>query len=60
MANPRRQETEPIKLVTLRLPHSIYEQLKDAPSLNAEIVRLLRVALETEKNDALESVLRPL
>ena len=49
MANPRRQETEPIKLVTLRLPNSIYEQLKDAPSLNAEIVRLLRVALETEK-----------
>ena len=49
MANPRRQETEPIKLVTLRLPQSVYEQIKDAPSLNAEIVRLLRLALESEK-----------
>lgn len=49
MANPRRQSTEPIKLVTLRLPQSIYEQIKDAASLNAEIVRLLRVALESEK-----------
>ena len=50
MANPRRQETEPIKLVTLRLPQSIYEQIEDAASLNAEIVRLLRVALEYEKS----------
>ena len=49
MANPRRKETEPIKLVTLRLPQSIYEQIKDAPTLNGEIVRLLRLAIETEK-----------
>ena len=49
MANPRRQPTEPIKLVTLRLPQSIYEKINDAPSLNAEIVRLLRVAMESEK-----------
>lgn len=48
MAHPRRQETEPIKLVTLRLPYSIYEKINSTPSLNAEIVRLLRVALEKE------------
>ena len=49
MANPRRQSDEPVKIIQLRLPWSLYEQIKDQDSVNAEIVRLLKVAIDAEK-----------
>ena len=52
MATPRRQTTEPIKRISLALPWSLYlEVVKSDPcSVNAEIIRLLKQALEAENN----------
>lgn len=51
MATPRRQSNEPVKIVNIRLPWTLYQQIADAESVNAEIIRLLKLALAAEQNN---------
>ena len=50
MATPRRQSNEAVKILTLRLPWTLYQQIQNAESVNAEIIRLLKQALAAENN----------
>lgn len=50
MATPRRQSNEPIKIINIRLPWTLYQQINHAESVNAEIIRLLKQALAAENN----------
>ena len=51
MATPRRQPDEPVKIVNIRLPWTLYQQIADSQSVNAEIIRLLKQALAAEKGE---------
>ena len=51
MAFPRRKESEPIKRISLNLPWTLYQQIAHAESVNAEIIRLLKIALAAEQNN---------
>lgn len=48
MAYPRRKESEPIKRISLNLPWTLYQQINHAESVNAEIIRLLKLAIQVE------------
>lgn len=49
MAYPRRKESEPIKRISLNLPWTLYQQINHADSVNAEIIRMLKIALAAEQ-----------
>ena len=49
MATPRRQSDEPVKLLSVRLPWTLYQQIQNADSVNARIIRLLKQALAAEQ-----------
>ena len=51
MATPRRQNDEPVKIVNIRLPWTLYQQIQNAESVNAEIIRLLKLSLAAEKGE---------
>lgn len=49
MATPRRQNDEPVKIVNIRLPWTLYQQIADSESVNARIIELLKIALAAEQ-----------
>ena len=48
MATPRRQSDEPVKIVNIRLPWSLYQQIQDSQSVNARIIDLIQKGLKAE------------
>lgn len=48
MAHHRRQSDEPVKLLSVRIPWTLYQQIQHAESVNAEIIRLLKLAIQVE------------
>lgn len=51
MATPRRQSNEPVKILSNRIPWSLYQAIESnmqSTSINQEIVRLLQLAVDRE------------
>lgn len=48
MATPRRQSDEPVKIVNIRIPWTLYQQIADSQSVNARIIELIQKGLKAE------------